>query len=122
MKNSIQISSVLNIKITKNFENNIKKTLPEGVNKIYLNSCGMKKLSGYGSYHYFLDIEINNQKITLTEHTHDSQSFDYWQDLELGTRKFENFIKNVVLSLLELREEEIIELIDSIDLFEHHKN
>jgi hypothetical protein len=95
-----------------NFQNNVIKNLPEGVDKIYLDSCGMERCSGYGSYNYFLRLEINNFSMNLKQHTNDSQSFDDYQYLESGTRNFENWVKSVTLSLLDQNKDSIIELID----------
>ncbi len=95
---------------SKNFENKVAKLLPEGVKDIYLSHCGMRKASGYGSYYFILDIAINNGEIfTLKEHTNSSPTWDEYQDLEAGTRKFDNFKKNIALSLLESNKDRILE-------------
>lgn len=97
---------------SKNFENKVAKLLPKGVNEIFLAHCGMRKASGYGSYYFILDIAINNGEIiTLKSHTNDSQTWDNYQDLEAGTRKFDNFKKNIAISLLEDNKDRILELL-----------
>lgn len=101
MKNKAEILVVLNIKSTKNFEKNVQKLLPKNVKELYLSSCGMNRASGYGSYNYFLDLEVNGERMTFTKFTHDSQAFDNYQDFELGQRNYENWVKGTVLSLLE---------------------
>ena len=101
MKSKAEILMVLNIKSTKNFENNVQKLLPDNVKKIYLTSCGMSRASGYGSYNFYLDLEVNGEQTTFKKFTHDSQTFDNYQDLELGQRDYENWIKGTVLELLE---------------------
>lgn len=110
MKTTIDFLNGLNFKNTKNFQNNVIKTLPEGVEKIYLSTVGMKRL-GTGSYNFFLDIEINGIDITLKYFTNSSPAWDFWTDLELGTRAFENWAKQTTLMILEEKKGEIIELI-----------
>jgi len=88
-----------------NFDKKVQKLLPKEVNEIYLSSCGMKR-EGRGSYNYFLDFSLNNgQVITLTSHTHNSEAWDNWQDLESGFTKHDNFNKNVCLMILEENKE-----------------
>jgi hypothetical protein len=111
MKKSIDYLNGLRIKNTKNFENKVLKLLPEGTNEIYLDSCCMERASGRGSYNFVLRIEINKTKVKIKNFTHDSQSFDYWQDLEKGTRNYENWIKNVCLAILDENRERLIEVI-----------
>jgi hypothetical protein len=93
-----------------NFEKKISKLLP--VNEIYLYSCGMKWL-GRGSYEYFIDLSINGGTVhTFKSFTHDSQSYDYWQDLDKGSRKHDNFNKNVCLMILEENQDFLNEIIE----------
>jgi hypothetical protein len=113
MKNSTDYLNGLQITNTKNFENNIIKTLPEGVEKVYLSSCGIRKV-GTGSYNYFLDLDINGESITLKKFTHSSPDYDYYTDLEFGTRNFENWLKKTALSVIEHNEDTIIELIEDL--------
>ena len=110
MKNSIDFLNGLNFKNTQNFQNNVIKNLPEGVEQIYLSTVGMKRV-GTGSYNFFLDVEINGINITLKYFTNSSPAWDFWTDLELGTRSFENWAKQTTLMILENKKEEIIELI-----------
>lgn len=112
MKTSVNFLNGLSFKNTANFEKNATKLLPSGVNEIYFSSVGMIRV-GTGSYKFFLDIEINKEKITLTSFTNDSQSFDYYKhDLEYKSRNHDNWCKQTVLMLLEECQHEIIELID----------
>ena len=115
MKNSIDFLNGLPVAKSANFQNNVIKNLPEGVNQIYLDSCSMERCSGYGSYNFVLRLEINNVSITLRSHTNDSQSFDAYKDLEWGTRNFENWIKATALMLLDENRDLIIELIQEED-------
>lgn len=110
MKTTIDFLNGLNFKNTANFQNKVIKNLPSGVEKVYLSTVGMKRL-GTGSYNFFLDIEINGIDVTLKSFTNTSPSWDFWTDLELGTRAFENWAKQTTLMILEDRKEEIIELI-----------
>jgi hypothetical protein len=111
MKNSIDYLNRLRIKNTKRFENNVLKLLPKGTNEIYLHSCGMERASGRGSYYFVLRIEINKTKVIIKTFTHDSQSFDAYQDLEEGTRNYDNWIKKTCLSILENNADKLIEII-----------
>ena len=75
MKTTIDFLNGLNFKNTANFQNNVIKTLPEGVEKVYLSTVGMKRL-GTGSYNFFLDVEINGIDITLKYFTNSSPVLD----------------------------------------------
>ena len=85
---------------SKRFENNISNVLPSGVESFVISSFGMQRASGHGSYNYVMDVEINGESVTLKEFTHDSVDFDYFTDLEKGTRNFENWTKRRVLNML----------------------
>lgn len=96
-------------KASKNFEKNVSKLLPEGVNEIYLSSCGMERV-GTGSYNYFLEFKINDSGyLKLKKFTHSSPAWDEWTDIEAGTRKHDNFNKSVALMILEDCKSEIEE-------------
>ena len=112
MKNIVNLINALPIAKTANFEKNVIKLLPEGVEKIYLDTCGMQRASGYGSYNFFLEADVNGKRVVLKSHTNSSPSWDAYQDLEQGTRKFENWIKATALWLLEEGKEEILEAIE----------
>lgn len=93
-----------------NFENKVKKLLPEGVKELYLSLCGMT-WQGRGSYNYFLDFSINGGvRQTLTSFTHNSEAWDNWQDIEAGTVKHDNFNKNVCLMILEENQNQLKEM------------
>jgi hypothetical protein len=107
-----QILNSIFEKKSLNFEKKISKLLPIRVNEIYLSSCGMKWI-GRGSYEYFLDFSINGGTVhTIKSFTHDSESYDYWQDLEKGSRKHDNFNKNVCLMLLEENQDFLNEILE----------
>ncbi len=95
-----------------NFENKVSKLLPEGINEIYLSSCGMTWL-GRGSYSYILKIGINNEvdSMTLTRRTTDSMYYDYYKSLDYGSYQFNNWVKNTALMLLEENKDRIIEFL-----------
>ena len=111
MQTSIDFLNGLNFTNTANFQNNAIKLLPEGVEKVYLSTVGMKRLET-GSYNFFLDIEVNGIDVTLKSFTNHSPAWDFWTDLELGTRAFENWAKQTTLMLLEDCKNEIIELLN----------
>jgi len=111
MKNSVDFLNGLPLAKSANFQKNVIKNLPEGVNSIYIDSCGMERCSGYGSYNFFLRVEINNISMNLKEHTNSAPAFDDYQDLEHGNRNFENWIKATALMLLDENKDLIIELI-----------
>lgn len=111
MKTTVDFLNGLNFKNTANFQKNVVKLLPENIDKIYLSTVGMQRL-GTGSYNFFLDLEVNGIDTTLTMHTNSSPSWDFWTDLEVGTRAFENWAKQTVLMLLEDCKNDIIELLE----------
>ena len=111
MKTTIDFLNGLPVAKSANFQKNVIKNLPEGVTQIYLDSCGMERCSGYGSYNFFLRVEINNITMNLKEHTNSAPAFDAYQDLEYGSRNFENWIKATELMLLDENKDLIIELI-----------
>ena len=98
---------------TANFTNNVAKRLPNRVEQAYLSSVGMERKAA-GSYNYFLDIEINGEMNTLRKHTNDSMAWDFYTDLEDGSRALSNFKKQVVLMILEDCKDEIIELTEEL--------
>jgi hypothetical protein len=111
MKTSIDFLNGLPVAKSANFKKNVIKNLPDGITKIYLDSCGMERCSGYGSYNSFLRVEINNISMNLKLHTNSAPAFDAYQDLDNGTRNFENWIKSTALMLLDENKDLIIELI-----------
>lgn len=111
MKTSVDFLNGLKFKNTTNFQKNVLNLLPEGVNEIYLSTVGMERKSS-GSYNFFLDLEINKTRITLRQFTSNSCAWDFWTDLELGTRSYENWAKQTTLMILEDCKNEIIELIN----------
>lgn len=86
---------------SKRFENNVLNTLPEGVETFTITSFSMQRSSGYGSYNYVMDVEINDEYVTLKKFTHDSIDFDYYTDLDYMSHNFNNWVKRRVLSMLE---------------------
>ena len=106
------IYNMLTVKSSKNFENKVQKLLPDGVYEIYLQSCGMKRASGYGSYYFVLNACINNENHELKIHTNSAPGWDDWQDLENGTTKHDNWNKNTALYILEDQKEWVNELVN----------
>jgi hypothetical protein len=51
---------------------------------------------------------------TLRKHTNDSMAWDFYTDLEDGSRALSNFKKQVVLMILEDCKDEIIELTEEL--------
>lgn len=106
------ILNSITVKSSKNFENKVAKLLPEGVNEIYLSSCGMERV-GTGSYNYVLSISINNDSLfTLKSFTNSSPAWDDWKEIESGTVKHDNWNKNTALMLLEDNQDKIIEFLN----------
>ena len=104
----------LGFKNTANFTNNVAKRLPNSVEKAYLSSVGMER-KGAGAYNYFLDIEVDGEMTTLKKHTNDSMAWDFYTDLENGSRALDNFKKQVTLMLIEECQNEIIELFEELN-------
>jgi len=100
MKNTTDILNGLPMKQSENFKKNVFKALPAGVKSIYLISVGMT-IVGRGAYIYFLHLEINDERITLTIRTNTAPDYDDFMDLEFGTRTFENWCKATTLKILD---------------------
>jgi len=97
MKTLVEQSIVSN---SQRFLNNVSNELPEGIESFSITSFGMQRASGYGSYNYVMEVEINGEYVTLKKFTHDSVDFDYYTDLEYMSHNFNNWAKNRVLSML----------------------
>lgn len=110
MKKNKSFISYLRFTITKNFEKNVMKLIPEGVNEVILWTVGMKKV-GTGSYNYYLCLDVNGVTTILKVFTHSSPAWDFWTDLEVGTRAYDNWSKQTVLMILEDKREEIEEMV-----------
>jgi len=99
MKNTIDFLNGLPMKQSENFKNNVLKALPKGVKTTYLISVGMTRV-GTGAYIYFLHLEINDERITLTIPTNCAPDYDDFTELEFGTPTFENWCKATTLKIL----------------------
>ena len=118
MKTKTEVSIyVYGLENSKNFEkkitNIINKDMAYGglskeIKKIRISDAGMKRKSGYGQYVRFLDVEINDTDFFLKEHSTDSMSFDYYNDKESVGQKYSNFIKGIVISIIESNVDAII--------------
>ena len=84
------------------FLNNVAKELDSDVETFDITSFEMKLASGYGSYNYVMDVEINNKPTTLKIFTHDSVDYDNYKNLEYKSRNYDNWMKASVLSMLSL--------------------
>jgi len=100
MKNTIDFLNGLPMKQSENFKKNVLKAIPKGVKTTYLISVGMT-IVGKGAYIYFLHLEINDERITLTLPTNCAPDYDDFMDLEFGTRTFENWCKATTLKILD---------------------
>jgi len=110
MKTSLDYLNSLPIKDTKNFKKNILKTLPKGVNQVCLSSCGIERV-GTGSYNYDLHLTINDVMMVLKTFTNCAPDYVYYENLELGTWLFENWIKNTALFIIDDNYDDIVEVI-----------
>lgn len=85
---------------SQRFLNNVSNLLPEKVENFEIFSFSMGRASGYGSYNYLLDVEINGESITLKKHSHNSVDYDYYTDLEYQSHNYNNWVKRGILSML----------------------
>lgn len=110
MKTSIYQTIVPN---SNNFIKNVRKLIPEGIKELYVIHVSMERASGYGSYNYKLGLNIDGEEYTFKQFTHDSMSFDEYQDLEYGSHTYNNWAKGCVLAMLDHDpiKDDIIEII-----------
>jgi hypothetical protein len=85
---------------SQRFLTNIAKELPESVMSFSISSFGMEKTSGYGSYNYVMNVVINNNPAIIKKFTHDSLDFDYYNELEYRSQKFNIWVKQKVVWML----------------------
>jgi hypothetical protein len=88
------------VRDSQRFLDKISRELPKGLNSFHITSVGIKKASGYGNYNYFMDVEINGEFATLTKFTHNSWDYDYYNDLEYKSHKFNFWAKQTILNIL----------------------
>lgn len=107
MKNLINAT---NINSTKNFESNVLKHFPKTDKKdIYLDVVGMKRGNGSGRYVNFVSFWIGNEYLTLTSNHNDSMGWDWYTDVEVWQRSYQNWAKSTVLYLLAENKDKITE-------------
>ena len=99
---------------SKNFELKLNKVLPSVVETIDLQEVGMRRASGYGSYNYYLDCEINGVQMTLSRFTNDSCSWDAYKDMEENTT-YDNWCKNTALALLKENEWVLVDKLTEVE-------
>lgn len=88
------------VKSSQRFLNNVAEKLPQGISNFNITSFGMQRASGYRSYNYVMEVEIDEEYVTLKKHTNDSVDFDNYTDLEYKSHNFNNWTKRRVLSML----------------------
>lgn len=84
---------------SKAFENKIAKLVPAD-SYIEVIEMGMQRASGYGSYYFYLEGELNGEVFNFKKHTNDSEIWDWYQSCETN-RTFENWKKKKILKLLQ---------------------
>lgn len=102
------ILSGLHFKMSKNFEKEVQKLIPEGIKEVCIYAFQMK-WKGYGQYDYSLRLTIDGEDKEFKWHTNDSQSYDFWKNRERDTL-LNNFEKRRILSLLEQYQDELNEM------------
>lgn len=109
--------NIFGLETSKRFENQIrsfiKKELEfykiEEFEDINFQDAGIRRIGGYGQYEKFVNLFIGNDEYNLTEHTTDSEIFDFFNNNEVN-RTYSNRMKNLVLEVLESRfESQVIE-------------
>jgi len=96
-----EVFNYLKIESSKRFEKMIVKALPEGVTEVELVWYSFARTGSYGHYKHELDITVDGVDISLVTVTTDSMSYDYYCDLESGTRSHSRFVKCAVLEMVE---------------------
>jgi len=101
MQTTVSVS--LNIKSTKNFEQNIAKFFPKG-SEISINNITLFSFSGYGQYKDYLSLSVNGKDFRIHNHHTNSMQKDWYSSGEfdnLSERTKDNFIKGKVLGIIE---------------------
>lgn len=89
------------IKTSKNFENKVLKFFPKNTADIYLDQVSMERNRGLGgAYLNRVVFVINGEFLTLKMAHNDSMGWDEYGDWESHERKYQNWAKSTVLSLL----------------------
>lgn len=103
---------------SQRFLDKISRELPKGLNTFHVTSVGIKKASGYGNYKYFMDVEINGEFATLERFTHNSWDYDYYNDLEYKSHKFNFWSKQTILYILSTESvfDKICEIANSVTI------
>jgi hypothetical protein len=102
MKTSINSNYIRSIFQSVNFSKRINKILPNTIKSIDIYDIGMSRASGYGQYYNYIKFSIDGEEIISYERRHtNSPSWDYFKELEFGTTKCSNFMKQFVIDMLE---------------------
>lgn len=89
------------IKSSKNFEKNVLKFFPQTNFDIFLDVVGIFRNNSFGGrYLNKVDFVINGEFLTLKQDHNDSEGWDNYQDWEVHSKKYQNWAKSTVLSLL----------------------
>lgn len=109
--------NIFGLETSKRFENQIRNFIEDqfdfyqvdGVENITLQDAGIRRIGGYGQYEKFVNLFIGNDEYNLTDHTTDSELFDFFNNNEVN-RTYSNRMKSLVLEVLESRfESQVIE-------------
>lgn len=99
------------IESTKNFENKILKHFPENIGDIYLDVVGMFRNVGRGNYVNKVALVINGEFLELKQAHNDSEGWDWYTDVEVHQRSYQNWAKSTVLYLLAENKDKITEFL-----------
>jgi hypothetical protein len=100
------------IKSSKNFENKILKHFPKNIGDIYLDVAGMFRNSGNGGrYLNKVTLVINGEFLDLKQAHNDSEGWDWYTDVEVHQRNYQNWAKSTVLYLLAENKNKITEFL-----------
>ena len=102
MKATINSHYIRSISQSANFEKRVSKVLPSSVESINIYTAGLSRASGYNSYYNYIEFDINGGKNIHYKFQHNSSlDWDTFQDLEFGTNKCSNFMKQFIINMLE---------------------
>jgi hypothetical protein len=117
-----QVSSfVSGLESSKAFENKVSNLINNHiaayyklnpVNEVEIWDAGMARASGYGQYTKYVNLKIDGVDVTVKVHSTDSEDYDYYSEAEMN-RTLSNWLKQLVLYVLEENLDTIAELLES---------
>jgi hypothetical protein len=103
------IISVNHLTSSKTFEEKVEKLINdhlddydyEKAKDIFISGAGMRIAKGYGQFKKFVYIRIDSNDLTLTDHSTDSQLFDFLNHSEDMNKTHSDALKALILDVIE---------------------